>query len=300
MILHRYNYSLQLRSVFVRCVFLYLSCTGAAPESCIILRDQGDAYLTKAFAGSRNSQGSASPTPQTSAFFMNRKKAAPLSSKLPLPSESVADSLGDRQTNLMRVRPGLTAAPQTILTDFKLRPTPYGLEIQLPLSRIRGRLMTAINGADSAESTGLTLFAVVGMTLFVGGSVVLTGSAVVGVVVAVALPALFWLAALPEKPASAREVTLRLVNAPNGRTLLSMSSAPNNNHSKDVIYFSNLPVRLVSAKTTLRGGQVSFTVYADNPRGNQICIVGSRQEVRWLHARIVQWGRGSSSSMPSV
>ena len=50
MILHRYNYSLQLRSVFVRCVFLYLSCTGQAPKSCIILRDQGDAYLTKIFA----------------------------------------------------------------------------------------------------------------------------------------------------------------------------------------------------------------------------------------------------------
>lgn len=71
MILHRYNYSLQLRSVFMRCVFLYLLCTGKAPKSCIILRDQGDAYLTKifaetfaeTFASSRDSQGSASPTP---------------------------------------------------------------------------------------------------------------------------------------------------------------------------------------------------------------------------------------------
>ncbi len=232
---------------------------------------------------------------------MNREKAAPLPPELSSPLESMTESLGDCQTNLTRVRPGLTAAPQTILTDFKLRPTPYGLEIQLPLSRIRGRLITPMTKDDSAESTQLNLFVIVGMTLLVGGSVVLTGSAVVGVIVAAALPALFWLAALPEKTASDRKVILRLVNAPNGRTLLSMSSAPNGNRSKDVIYFSNLSVRLVAAKTTLRGGQrggqVSFTVYVNNPRGNQICIVGSRQEVRWLHARIVQWGRGSSASM---
>ena len=235
---------------------------------------------------------------------MNRDKAAPPSSELSLPLESMTESLGNCPTNLTRVRPGLAAAPQTILTDFKLRPTPYGLEIQLPLSRIQGRLIAPMAKSDSAESTRLNLFSIVGMTLFVGGSVVLTGSAVVGIIVAVALPALFWLAALPEKAASDHKVTLRLVNAPNGRTLLSMSSAPNGNRSKNIIYFSNLSVRLVSAKTTLRGGQrggqVSFTVYADNPRGNQICITGSRREVRWLHARIVQWGRGSSPSTPSV
>ena len=196
--------------------------------------------------------------------------------------------------NLTRVRPGLTAAPQTRLTDFKLRPTPYGLEIRLPLSRIRGRLITTMDRDDSADSTRLSLFAIVGMALFVGGSVMLTGSAVVGMIVAVALPALFWLAALPEKAVADREATLRLVNAPNGRTLLSMSGAPNRTNTKDVIYFSNLSVRSVSAKTTLRGGQLGFTVYIDNPRGNQICITGSRQEVRWLHARIVQWGRGDN------
>lgn len=147
-----------------------------------------------------------------------------------------------------------------------------------------------------SQDTELNLLPIIGMALFVGGSVILTGSAVFGVIVAIMLPALFWLVTLPEKAARNEQAKLRLVNTPNGRTLLSMSAVSDSQRdSKDVIYVSNLPVRLVSAKTTLRGGQVSFTVYVDNPRGNQICITGSRQEVRWLHARIVQWGRGSAT-----
>ncbi len=228
---------------------------------------------------------------------MNRyDKTAPSSSELsdPLISDPDIQSVNLVPVNLAKVRPGLTSLPQTILNDFKLYPTPYGLEIRLPLNRIHGSLMSLVETkADCDRESTLSLLAIAGMVSFVGGSVVLTGSVVFGVIVAVLLPALLWLIALSAKLEGGHEATLRLVNAPDGRTLLSLNSFPYKRSAKQVIYFSNRPVKLVSAKTTFSGGRVSFTVYTNDSRqGNQLHIAGNRHEVRWLHARIAHWGRG--------
>ncbi|MGB3299876.1 MAG: hypothetical protein WBA76_16545 [Phormidesmis sp.] len=231
---------------------------------------------------------------------MNRYKET---TRLPLSSSDPLSEHTGHPINLVKVRPGLTSSPQMSLADLQIYPTPYGLEMKFCLSRVRGSLIaTALRARANHESTRLTLLSVVGMALFVGGSVMLTGSAVFGVIVAAILPVLFWFITLPEKANTNAEARLRLVNAPNGRTLLSLSAGSTGQHnSKDVVYMSNLSVRLFSAKTTLKGGQVSFTVYTDDPlAGSQIHITGSRKEVRWLHARIARWSKGNSMSMQSL
>ncbi len=223
---------------------------------------------------------------------MNRyDKTSPDSSKL---LDSLSSDPSTHPINLTKVRPGLTALPQTTLTDFKLYPTPYGLEIRLPLNRLHGSLMSSVETkADCDRQTTLSLSAIAGMVSFVGGSVILTGSAVFGVIVAAVLPALLWLIMLSAKLEGGHEATLRLVNAPNGDTLLSLSSFPYKRSAKQVIYFSNRPVKLVSAKTAFSSGRVSFTLYRnDSCQGDHLHIAGSRQEVRWLHTRIAHWGRG--------
>lgn len=237
-------------------------------------------------------------------FFMNRYDKT---TQLPSCSSNSLSDYAEHPVNLVRVRPGLTSSPQLSLADLQISPTSYSLEIKFSLNRVRGNLMsTAIRARANDKSTRLTLLSVVGMALFVGGSVMLTGSAMFGMIVAVILPVLFWFVTLSEKPTANDEAKLRLVNAPNGRTLLSLSAASVGQHDlknsvKNSVYIANLPVRLFSAKTTLNGGQVSFTVYPDDPRiGDQIHIVGSRKEVRWLHARIAQWSQGNSMSMQSI
>jgi hypothetical protein len=248
-------------------------------------------------------------------IFMNRyDKTAPSSSDLidsPLIDSPLIDSprtgtASDGQSGhltsaqLTKVRSGLTAHPQTMLNDFRLYPTSYGLEIRLPLKRIRGNLIESAMKVDGVDETQLGWLVLV-VLFFVGGSVALTGSAVLGVIVAAVLPGLIWLAAPFVQAKSGygatqeggREAILRLVNAPNGQTLLSLTSTASNG-SQRVIYLSHLPVRLVSATMTSTGGRVSFTVYSETPRkGTQLHIRGSRQEVGWLHARIAQWGKGT-------
>jgi hypothetical protein len=243
-------------------------------------------------------------------IFMNRyDKTAPSSSELidlpPIDSPR-AGTASDGQSGhltsaqLTKVRSGLTAHPQTMLSDFRLYPTSYGLEIRLPLKRIRGNLIESAMKVDGVDETQLGWLVLV-VLFFVGGSVALTSSAVLGVIVAAVLPGLIWLAAPFVQAKSGygsmqeggREASLRLVNAPNGQTLLSLTSAASNG-SQRVIYLSHLPVRLVSATLTSTGGRVSFTVYSETPRkGTQLHIRGSRQEVGWLHARIAQWDKGT-------
>lgn len=213
------------------------------------------------------------------------------------PNPDRLEASSEQAMNLIQVRRGLTAFPQTTFADFKISPHTYGMEIRLPLNRIRGSLIAAVTKQQAGESTRFSLWLVVGMALLVGSSVVLTSSAIFGGIIAVVLPVALWLITLSEKVKDEGEATLRLVNAPDGRTFLSMTGVLKAHHTafcaKSVVYFSNRSVQLVSAKTTLSGGQLSFILYAGDPRqGNRLRITGNRQEIRWLHAQITKWGRG--------
>jgi hypothetical protein len=225
--------------------------------------------------------------------FMSRSNPAPSSSALvTTPSE---DSIFEDQINLVKVRPGLTPVSQTRLSDFKLYPTPYGLEMHLPLHRLRGPLIAAAIRDNAPETAWLTLRSVMGMTLLVGTAVLLTGSAVFGAIIATLLPALLWLMGSSAVPYPSNLI-LRLVNSPDGRMFLSLTQ-PSNSHlarRQGVVYLANLPLQLISAETKLMGSQIVFTVYAERGNPCHLCIKGTRQEVRWIHARLVHWGKGSS------
>ncbi|KPQ35707.1 MAG: NUDE protein, C-terminal conserved region [Phormidesmis priestleyi Ana] len=236
--------------------------------------------------------------------------------------------LAEEQVNLTQVRQNLTESPQTVFSVFKLSPTPYGLEMRMPLNRIRGSLIDSMRRSRSDQSTLFSLWKIIGMALVVGASVTLTKSAVFGGIVAVVLPLLLWLTTRSDNPSSQTAVILRLVNAPNGSTFLSMSTTPASScyqrsasghipsrlssglASRSDLYapytysvaepsastnlcFSNLPVERVSTSTSIGNRQISFTLYCVSPsKGKQIRISGSREEIYWLHAGISKWGKG--------
>jgi hypothetical protein len=218
----------------------------------------------------------------------------------------------------IQVRPGLTARPQTLYHDFKLSPSRYGLEIRLSQRRIRSRLIPAMPSDTALERSSeeeqlWTVLAFV-MAIFVGVIVVVTQSVAFSVIVAFLLPVAMWLVTTAGQVKESREVTLRMVNAPNGQTFLSASSsvqptrsaqykhlnksisATENSSVKNKLHFNHFPIHLVSANTTFMGGQVCLTLYnTAQHRREEICIKGSRYEVRWLHARIAKWGRGNAA-----
>jgi hypothetical protein len=213
----------------------------------------------------------------------------------------------------IQVRPGLTALPQTLCNDFKLSPSSYGLEIRLSQHRIRSRLIPTVPPEQSSEEAKLWTALAYVMAICVGGVVVVTQSIGFGIVVAVFLPLAMWIVTTAGQVKKAHEVTLRMVNAPDGQTFLSASSGiqPARNDrrkgkaksenllAKNKLHFNHFPIHLVSAKTTVTGGQVCFVLHntAQHCR-EEICIKGSRREARWLHARIAKWGRGTATAAP--
>ena len=214
------------------------------------------------------------------------------------------------QDNLSIVRSGLTTKPQNSLADFRLRPTPYSLEVQLAEKRIRDRLIFKPHKATAESPSGLSIRSGIATVALVGGAVALTGSAIFGTVIAAILPILYRIAKPTPEEFSAKAATLRFVNTPNGRTLLSMttvsdpkgSSSQSNRYrsattnSGGEVHFSNLPVRLISASTYVFGGQLSVTLYERDRNGrNKLRITGSQQEIRWLHARISHWNSQQSA-----
>lgn len=213
--------------------------------------------------------------------------------------DSRPNALLQENDSLSVVRTGLTAAPQNSLADFRVRPTSYGLEVQFCQKRIRDRLV--FKPKDAAKSSlGLSLRSMLATVTLVGGAVALTSSAIFGAVVASALPIAYKLVKPTQKESDSEPAVLRFVNAPNGRTLLSMTTAPNAQRKhpqpKRDIHFSNRPVQLISASTYLFGGQLSVTLYESDRNGrNKLRITGSHQEIRWLHAKISNWNNMSKS-----
>ncbi|MFK8184397.1 MAG: hypothetical protein AB8B99_13575 [Phormidesmis sp.] len=211
------------------------------------------------------------------------------------------------QNNLTLVRKGLTAEPQNSYADFKICATSYGLEVQFSQDRLRTcPVFTAPK--DTTDEPELSPLMIAATILLVGGSVVLTKSTIFGILVAIAIP-VFWKLSTPSKgPAPSRTAKLRFVNTPKNQTFLSLTTAPlakkvppygtqaqSTEAAKDpatTIHFSNLPVQLVAASTYLVGGQLSLTLYTSDTHGkNKLRITGTRQEIRWLHARIARWSQ---------
>lgn len=220
---------------------------------------------------------------------------------LPSHSQSLA------QDNLLSVHRGLTSKPQNSLADFKIRSTDYGLEIQLSQHRLReGAVFTS--KPKKAEESELSLLMVAVTVLLVGGTTALTQSKAFGTLVAIAIP-IFWKIANPQEDLTrSRTATLRFVNTPNNQTLLSVTSVPTPRFPNlrphlysdatpsevSTVHFSNLPIELVSASTYVVGGQLMLTLRTRvAPGKSNLRITGTRQEIRWLHARISKWAEAT-------
>ncbi len=207
----------------------------------------------------------------------------------------------EAQPNLTIVRAGLTTRPQNSLADFKLRTTPYGLEVQFEQRRVRKGLVFTASPQEATKSSGLSWRFALATVAIVGGAVAITSSAIFGVVMAAALPVLYRVVKSEQDKESDRLVTLRFVNAPNGRTLLTMTTLPaargrSPRHLRPTVHFANRAVRLISARTYMMGGQVSLMLHESDRNGkNKLRITGSRQEIRWLHARISQWNKANNT-----
>lgn len=223
------------------------------------------------------------------------------------------------QFNLTKVRPGLSRSPQTIRADFKVQSSDQVLKIQFSQHRIRETLLPLTSESHSWGNVRLGVLTILCTVVFVGGAVAFTGLIWLGVVVAAILPVLFGLAVPPTTVQPVRIASLALTHSPDGRTLLSLSTAPlpprsrrqNSAKSasslKDTHHLFNLPLRGVRLAPTrwhsLSQGeslsvcfsplscQISLVLYEHQSRRiNRLRIGGTRQEILWLCNHLSQWG----------
>ncbi len=223
------------------------------------------------------------------------------------------------QFNLTQVRPGLSRSPQTIRADFKVQSSDQVLKIQFSQHRIREALFPVTSGSRSWDSVSLGVLTVLCTVVFVGGAVVSTGAVWPGVMVAAVLPIFFGLAVPPTRVQPIRIASLAISRSPDGRTLLSLSTAPlpprshlqnsskSARHLKGTHHLFNMPLQNVILAPTrwhslLQGEslsvclsplscQISLMLYEHQSRRiNRLRIGGTRQEILWLYNHLSQWG----------
>lgn len=129
-------------------------------------------------------------------------------------------------------RRAYTLTPQMSFSDFKIRATPNKLEIHCLQHRIRENLEeNYVPPLDGLELGALTVISTI---VFVGGSVALSGSILLGFLIATALPILLSmllrLMAFPPPPMSNHKAILRLTKGSKSgskhRALLSLTTLP--------------------------------------------------------------------------
>ncbi|WP_121970159.1 hypothetical protein [Leptolyngbya sp. BC1307] len=223
------------------------------------------------------------------------------------------------QFNLTQVRPGLSRSPQTIRADFKVQSSDQVLKIQFSQHRIREALFPVTSESRSWDSVSLGVLTVLCTVVFVGGAVIFTGAVWPGVMVAAVLPIFFGLAVPPIRVQPVRMASLAISRSPDGRTLLSLSTAPlpprshlqnsskSARHLKGTHHLFNMPLRSIKLAPTrwhslLQGEslsvclsplscQISLTLYEHQSRRiNRLRIGGTRHEILWLCNHLSQWG----------
>ncbi|MGD1896540.1 MAG: hypothetical protein ACFB16_06250 [Phormidesmis sp.] len=201
---------------------------------------------------------------------------------------------------------------------FKVRSTQQKLEVQFPAIRVREGLKPL--GSESSETkltptqkAELYLSVILCTVVFVGGTVIATGSILASVAVAALLPLFFQKRSNPHD--TQRVATLRLTSESDGRTILSLTTMlppvkdrrgqPNGSPRESTLHGSRLSVKSVKISSTfaLSLGQnpfqnpfqnplkaeLSFTFHNLNTRTERIRIIGSYQEIRWLSQYLAQW-----------
>ena len=211
----------------------------------------------------------------------------------------------------------IAPTPQTLNADFKVNPSFKKLEVQFLAKRLSGQcpvpLESSLTDRLFADDFEQIVFIVLGTVVFVGGTVVITGSVFLSIVVATVLPGLYSLLRAATKPQKkrARKAILRLQRTANEHVQLSLTtqslgkrvgkgvaSAWSCLPAKDsTLHVANLPVTAVkvSSRLTLRDGlcgQLRFSVM--EKAGNQayhIDIVGTHSQVKWLRNHLSEWAK---------
>ncbi len=203
-----------------------------------------------------------------------------------------------------------SVVPRTAYADFRVKSSSDQLSIQFLESRVCAGIVADEEG-DRIEDWLLT---VLGTVVFVGGTVAMTGSIMLGVIVAGLLPILFKRAVTQRGPKTSREQSvIRLKRGPMGRTYLSLVTVlmPSRNRIGGVslpleskLHYSRLSVKTVtvapaffffSDRWKISGAKLTFTFYNHDAPSSRLCIVGTYQEIRWIHRHLLQWAKPDGS-----
>ncbi len=210
----------------------------------------------------------------------------------------------------------VTVTPQTTYADFRIKSVADKFSVQFLESRICVGIIPDQGISDRLE---IWLLAIVGTIIFVGGAVAITGSTGLGIAIAMLLPILFRRITTPKRDRRTvrRQATVRLSNELNGRTFLSLTSAlmPRRDRAGKInaspieskLHYSRLSVKSVTVAPAffvfsngynLFGAKLTFTFYNHDAPSSGLCVVGSYQEIRWIHRHLLQWAKlGSSNSL---
>ena len=145
-----------------------------------------------------------------------------------------------------------------------------------------------------------------------GSTVALTGSPFIGFVVALLLPA-FYFILVPLEPAVEpveRQANVRLRRDACGRMFVTLATTPlpkQNRKRRDSaqsarrktaqrtfqesqIHFANIPIRLLCTKPGFFTPKITFIMATNHPnRTEKVSITGSQEEIRWLRVHVGRW-----------
>ncbi|MGB3789053.1 MAG: hypothetical protein WA949_13665 [Phormidesmis sp.] len=203
----------------------------------------------------------------------------------------------------------VTIAPQTAYADFRIKSAPDKFSIQCLESRICEGI---VSERDAGKSLANWLLAILATITFVGGAVAATGSVGLGIVVAALLPIFFRLVTAPKRDqrTTRKRAIIRFGRELNGRTSLSLTTAlmskrdrtgkVNASPTESRLHYSRLSVKNVTIAPAfffflggwnLSGAKLTFTFYNHDAPSSRLCVVGSYQEIRWIHRHLLQWSR---------
>ena len=207
-----------------------------------------------------------------------------------------------------------TVHPQFSYGVMRISAMPEKLLVQFPESYVHsGLIASEDNSQTPTEAVEMWLLIFLGLVIFVGGVVAVTGSILSGVVVAALLPVLYRVLVSPTKR-RARIAKLRVTSETDGRAFISLTSMRlpirdrygrvNSGPSESKLHGSRLSIKTVKVSPKLMlspdlnplKAQLSFTFHNQNWHSKSLNIVGSYAEIRWLSHHLAEWGRSRRTS----
>ncbi|MEL6157711.1 MAG: hypothetical protein AAFR18_00650 [Cyanobacteria bacterium J06627_32] len=214
--------------------------------------------------------------------------------------------------NFARTPKNVTPSPQRSFADITLHSTPSKLEIHCPESYIREGLISAHSANAFPDSIELWIAVIAGTVVFVGGSLVVTGSFLCAIAVAALLPILFHELTAPH-PRARKKAIIRLNDAADSRTFVSVTTLilpkrsrtgiANGIPTESTLHCSRMSIKNIKIAPALvlapgvhpLGAEIIFTFHNQTARtGNRLRLVGSYQSMRWLSQQLSAWGTARS------